>query len=247
MQQIKRSKKKFASASLAVLLTSVATTTVATVSNVQADTDQTTQNHQLRETALKVKLLNEKSKHLVNLQKVNPELYKELTAKADAEEAKSQEAIEKQATEETVKTETQNVEQSDASAEDKNKESKQVNNITQPIGEIQFGADGLLIEQSSTLAQQAVNGLLGIPGHSNGQWVHDNGLDAIINQLSVPEAVWVIHRIEGAGFGQTGDGYAGYDTPASHRNFYQNQVVNRFGGSVHELLRHWGTYSYGGY
>ena len=242
MQQIKRSKKTFASASLAVILASVAPAFI-----VNADTDQTTQNHQVRETALKVKLLNEKSKHLVNLQKVNPELYKELTAKAEAEEAKSQEAVEKQKeNDDAVKEEAQSLDQSKDTPENK-KDDNQVNNITQPTGEIQFGADGLLIEQSSALAQQAVNGLLGIPGHSNGQWVHNNGLDAIINQLSVPEAVWVIHRIEGAGFGQTGDGYAGYDTPASHRNFYQKQVVNRFGGSVHELLRHWGTYSYGGY
>lgn len=242
MQQIKRSKKTFASASLAVLLTGAAQ-----VLPASADTDQTTQNHQVRETALKVKLLNEKSKHLVNLQKVNPELYKELTAKADAEEAKSQEAIEKQKeNEESVKEEAQSVDQSKATHEN-NTDDNQVNNLTQPPGEIQFGADGLLIEQSSALAQQAVNGLLGIPGHSNGQWVHNNGLDAIINQLSVPEAVWVIHQIEGAGFGQTGDGYAGYDTPASHSNFYQKQVINRFGGSVHELLRHWGTYAYGGY
>lgn len=242
MQQIKRSKKTFASASLAVIVASVVP-----VFTVSADTDQTTQNHQVRETALKVKLLNEKSKHLVNLQKVNPELYKELTAKAEAEDAKSQEAVEKQKeNDDAVKKEAQSVDQSKDTPENQ-KDDNQVNNITQPTGEIQFGADGLLIEQSSALAQQAVNGLLGIPGHSNGQWVHNNGLDAIINQLSVPEAVWVIHRIEGAGFGQTGDGYAGYDTPASHRNFYQKQVVNRFGGSVHELLRHWGTYSYGGY
>ena len=112
---------------------------------------------------------------------------------------------------------------------------------------VQFGADGLLIETSSALAQSVINDLLSIPGHSNGAGYHANGIDAKINQLTTPEAVYVIHRIEGAGFGQTGDGYAGLDTPASHRTFVNNQINNRFGGSVHELLRKWGTYSYGGY
>ena len=112
---------------------------------------------------------------------------------------------------------------------------------------IQFGADGLLIETASSMAQSVVNDLLSIPGHSNGAGYHANGIDAKINQLSTAEAIWVIHRIEGAGFGQTGDGYAGSDTPASHRNFVNKQIINRFGGSVHQLLRKWGTYSYGGY
>lgn len=116
-----------------------------------------------------------------------------------------------------------------------------------PQGELAFGGNGLLIEQPSAAAQQVINGLLGIPGHRNGQYYHQNGLDAQINNLSVPEAVYVIHRIEGAGFGQTGDGYAGYDTPQSHRTFVNNQVNRRFGGSIHALLRAWGTYSYGGY
>lgn len=119
--------------------------------------------------------------------------------------------------------------------------------VEQPSGSIQFGSNGLLIEQSSTRAQSVVNGLLGIPGHSNGAYYHQNGLDAQINTLSVPEAIWVIHRIEGAGFGQTGDGYAGLDTPQSHQTFVKNQVNRRFGGSVHALLRAWGTFSYGGY
>lgn len=112
---------------------------------------------------------------------------------------------------------------------------------------VQFGANGLLIEQASSHAQAVVNGLLGIPGHSNGAYYHRNGLDAQINALSTAEAIWVIHRIEGAGFGQTGDGYAGYDTPASHKTFINHQVNRRFGGSVHALLRAWGTFSYGGY
>lgn len=112
---------------------------------------------------------------------------------------------------------------------------------------IQFGSDGLLIETASSLAQSVINDLLSIPGHSNGAGYHANGLDAKIDQLSTAEAIHVIHRIEGAGFGQTGDGYAGIDTPESHRNFVSKQINNRFGGSVHQLLRKWGTYSYGGY
>lgn len=112
---------------------------------------------------------------------------------------------------------------------------------------IQFNANGLLVEQQSSRAQSVVNGLLGIPGHSNGAYYHQNGLDAQINNLSTAEAIWVIHRIEGAGFGQTGDGYAGYDTAESHKNFVNRQINRRFGGSVHALLRAWGTYSYGGY
>lgn len=111
-----------------------------------------------------------------------------------------------------------------------------------------FGADGLLVESATGRAQDIINHLLAIPGHANGSWYHAQyGVDAKINSLSVEEAVYVIHRIEGAGFGQTGDGYAGYDTPASHRNFLNNQVNNRFGGDIWALLRSWGTYSYGGY
>lgn len=112
---------------------------------------------------------------------------------------------------------------------------------------IQFGSDGLLIETASSLAQSVINDLLSIPGHSNGAGYHASGIDAKIDQLSTAEAIHVIHRIEGAGFGQTGDGYAGLDTPDSHRNFVNKQINNRFGGSVHQLLRKWGTYSYGGY
>ena len=105
-----------------------------------------------------------------------------------------------------------------------------------------FGADGLLVESATGRAQDVINHLLAIPGHANGSWYHAQyGVDAKIN------ALYVIHRIEGAGFGQTGDGYAGYDTPASHRNFLNNQVNNRFGGDIWALLRSWGTYSYGGY
>lgn len=119
--------------------------------------------------------------------------------------------------------------------------------VQPPVDGIAFDENGLLIEQSSGLAQSVVNGLLGIPGHSNGAYYHQNGLDSMINQLSTAEAIWVIHQIEGDGFGQTGDGMAGIESPASHSTFINNQVNRRFGGSIHALLRAWGTFSYGGY
>lgn len=113
-------------------------------------------------------------------------------------------------------------------------------------GGLAFDGNGLLVEQASGLAQTVINQLLAIPGHANGAGYH-GPIDANIDQLSTPEAVYVIHRIEGPGFGQTGDGYAGQDTAAAHQTFVNNQVNNRFGGSVHALLKAWGTFSYGGY
>ena len=111
---------------------------------------------------------------------------------------------------------------------------------------IQFDANGLLVEATSGNAERVISLLLSIPGHANGAVYHAQ-IDPIIDQLSAAEAIHVIHRIEGAGFGQTGDGLAGIDTPATHRNFIERQVNNRFGGSIHALLKKWGTYSYGGY
>lgn len=116
------------------------------------------------------------------------------------------------------------------------------------IGSLQFDNRGLLVERASPNAQLAINMLLRIPGHSRGSTYHQiTGLDKLIDSLSTPEAVYVIHRIEGAGFGQTGAGYAGSDTPASHKAFVIQQVNRRFGGSIHQLLKKWGTYSYTGY
>lgn len=113
---------------------------------------------------------------------------------------------------------------------------------------IQFGSNGLLIERKSQKAQQVINLLLSIPGHRNGKAFHQQtGLDNLIDSLTTEEAIWVIHRIEGRGFGQTSAGFAGQDTPQSHQAFIRQQVNRRFGGSVHTLLKYWGTYSYGGY
>lgn len=111
-----------------------------------------------------------------------------------------------------------------------------------------FDSNGLLAMKNSPNARKAINLLLGIPGHRNGKSYHKRtGLDDLINSLSVEEATYVIRKIEGSGFGQTSDGYAGIDSHASHNTFLNRQVKRRFGGSVHALLRAWGTYSYGGY
>lgn len=111
---------------------------------------------------------------------------------------------------------------------------------------IQFGSNGLLVEHTSDNAERVITLLLAIPNHMNGSAYHAQ-IDPIIDQLSAAEAVHVIHRIEGPGFGQTGDGLAGADTPGTHRAFIERQVNSRFGGSIHALLKKWGTYSYGGY
>lgn len=111
---------------------------------------------------------------------------------------------------------------------------------------IQFDSNGLLVEHTSDNVERVITLLLAIPDHKNGSAQHAQ-IDPIIDQLSAAEAIHVIHRIEGAGFGQTGDGLAGIDSPATHRNFIERQVNNRFGGSIHALLKKWGTYSYGGY
>ena len=111
---------------------------------------------------------------------------------------------------------------------------------------IQFGSNGLLVEHTSDNAERVITLLLAIPNHMNGSAYHAQ-IDPIIDQLSAAEAVHVIHRIEGAGFGQTGDGLAGADTPGTHRAFIERQVNSRFGGSIHLLLKKWGTYHYGGY
>lgn len=111
---------------------------------------------------------------------------------------------------------------------------------------IQFDSNGLLVEHTSDNAERVITLLLAIPDHKNGSAYHAE-IDPIIDQLSAAEAIHVIHRIEGAGFGQTGDGLAGADTPGTHRAFIERQVNSRFGGSIHALLKKWGTYSYGGY
>ena len=113
---------------------------------------------------------------------------------------------------------------------------------------IQFDSNGLLVEEYSPNAERVISLLLAIPDHKNGSAYHTQ-IDPIIDQLSTAEAVHVIHKIEGAGFGQTADGLAGIDSPVTHRAFVERQVNGRkeFHGSIHQLLKLWGTFTYGGY
>lgn len=200
------------------------------------------------------------SQKLESTQKTVTKL-KEETKKAEDDltaEKKSEEELQKQIKELEEKVKAKEEREVQASKRQSQAQSESPSNQTSDesyvapastnSGSPYFGADGLLVESATGRAQDVINHLLAIPGHANGSWYHAQyGVDAKINALSVEEAVYVIHRIEGAGFGQTGDGYAGYDTPASHRNFLNNQVNNRFGGDIWALLRSWGTYSYGGY
>ena len=135
-----------------------------------------------------------------------------------------------------------------AAAEAAAAQAAQATATAQANGTPYFGADGLLVERTSSTAERVITLLLNIPGHANGADYHiSTGLDDMINSLSVEEATHVIHRIEGAGFGQTGAGWAGIDSSASHQAFLDQQVHGRFDGSIHALLRAWGTFSYGGY
>mgnify|MGYP003588786133 CR=1 FL=1 len=60
------------------------------------------------------------------------------------------------------------------------------------------------------------------------------------------EALWVLWRCEDPGFGQTGAGWDGIDSPESHQNFVKQQLDERF-GTIHNLLKSWGTFDYDGY
>lgn len=115
-------------------------------------------------------------------------------------------------------------------------------------GSPEFGSDGLLKMQQSDKAQGVINLLMNIPDHSNGAAYHEQwGIDSKIDELSTEEAIWVLSRIENPGFGQTGAGLPGIATPETHQAFVDQQLNKRFSGSIHELLKHWGTYSYTGY
>lgn len=195
-----------------------------------------------KEKAEKDKLAKEKAE-AEQIEKENAEREQVEREKAEKEE------LERLETEEQARLEQeQEVEDNSTSDIDTNEGVNQ--EVTTPVsyGGIEFDDNGLLVESTSGTAEQVISLLLSIPGHSNGAGYHaSTGLDGLIDQLSTPEAVHVIHRIEGAGFGQTGGGYAGYDSPESHQAFVNQQVNNRFGGSVHSLLKAWGTFSYGGY
>ena len=162
--------------------------------------------------------------------------------KAEQERIAAEEAAAKKAAEEAAAA------QEKAAAEAAAAQAAQETATAQANGTPYFGADGLLVERTSSTAERVITLLLSIPGHANGAAYHaSTGLDDMINSLSVEEATHVIHRIEGAGFGQTGAGWAGIDSTASHQAFLDQQVHGRFNGSIHALLRAWGTFSYGGY
>ena len=106
--------------------------------------------------------------------------------------------------------------------------------------------NGLVVRTQSQAGQDVINKLYAeIPTHANG--THSGELDSMIDNLSAEECAWVLERIEDKGFGQTGAGYAGQETPESHANFIQEQVIDRFGGDIHNVLKSWGTHSYSGY
>ena len=195
-----------------------------------------------RTNSVEVARVNTKIKLALDKTRAEQKRQEEQKAKEEAERKAKEEAEQK------AKEEAERKAKEEAERKAQEQAAEQYSAPAPVATELQFGADGLLVMQASGRAQQVVNLLLGIPGHANGAGYHQStGLDGLISQLSTAEAIWVLHRIEGAGFGQTGDGYAGMDTPASHRAVVANQINRRFGGSIHALLYAWGTYSYGGY
>lgn len=111
-----------------------------------------------------------------------------------------------------------------------------------------FGSDGLLIMDGGGNANQVYNLIHAIPGGMNGGNYHiQTGLDNLIDTLTTPQAFWVLYTLEGPGFGQLADGYAGFDTHESHQALITNQLDRRFNGSIHQLLKKWGTFAYNGY
>lgn len=120
------------------------------------------------------------------------------------------------------------------------------NPYSQYSGIPKVGDDGLIVLEKSDAGQAVINRLYGeIPSHSNGK--HSAELDAMIDGLSNEECAWVLSRIEDRGFGQTGSGYAGVASAKSHQTFIEKQLINRFNGDIHNLLKTWGTLPYSGY
>ena len=128
--------------------------------------------------------------------------------------------------------------------------------------QLQYNADGTLVyvkERTENMRKVInalmkinhkgeKNGLKDVPCHCKGAVDHiSSGVDEIIDQLTVPEAIGVMHIIEGKGFGQTGARYAGVDSSLTHRKFVEQQINKRFNGSIYNLLMAWGTFPYDGY
>lgn len=189
----------------------------------------------------KVKEINEKSKEP---NKESSEKSKKLNEESKKISEKKQKDLEnKKKQEKLIKEVSVNTQNTTSEAQ----VTTRTNQTVSGPSNFKWTANGLLVEEATSRAQMVINRLVGIPGHSNGQAYHNAGLDDLIDTLTTEEAIYVLHRIEGAGFGQTGDGYAGLDTPASHQTLVNNQINRRFGGSIHNLLKAWGTFSYGGY
>jgi hypothetical protein len=113
---------------------------------------------------------------------------------------------------------------------------------------------GLIVRTKSQAGQDVINKLYhdidstkpASVGSVRAQGTHSAELDAMIDNLSAEECAWVLSRIENEGFGQSGAGYS-TATPESHQAFIEQQLYGRFGGDIHNLLKVWGTLSYGGY
>ena len=112
--------------------------------------------------------------------------------------------------------------------------------------------NGYIVRQQSDAAQAVINKLYsdidstkpaGVSVRAQG--THSAELDAMIDNLSPEECAWVMSRIENDVYGQSDR--SGSRTPESDQHFIENQLNRRFGGDIHNLLKAWGTYSYGGY
>ena len=116
----------------------------------------------------------------------------------------------------------------------------------------QFDENGYIVRTQSQAAQDVINKLYsdidstkpaGVTVRAQG--THSPELDAMIDNLSPEECAWVMSRIENDVYGQSDR--SGSRTPESDAHFIENQVIRRYGGDIHNLLKSWGTYSYGGY
>ena len=113
--------------------------------------------------------------------------------------------------------------------------------------------NGYIVRQQSQAAQDVINKLYhdidstkpASVGSIRAQGTHSAELDNMIDNLSPEECAWVMSRIENDVYGQS-DRH-GSATPETDQHFIENQLYERFGGDIHNLLKSWGTYSYGGY
>lgn len=199
-----------------------------------------------QEKNLKTKSLSQQVNDLNQTSQHNMETKKQAALKAKeearkAEEAKKAEEIRK--AEEAKKAAEAKKAEEAKKAQTTQKAETTVNSIPSTDRAVKFGSDGLLVMEATQRAQSVINQMSNGTGHV----AHTPQLDAEIDALTAAEAVYVMYKIEGPGFGQTGSGHAGYDSPESHKAFVELQLNNRFHGSIHELLKLWGTFPYGGY